>query len=98
MLGLEVQDYESQGLHIQVVHQQMDSIRSNFFWQRAKDKSKYHMVKWDQLCIPKDFGSLGIMNTRTMNEALLSRWVWRMLKADIEDICYNLLKGTGERS
>jgi len=38
------------------------------------------------------------MNTRTMNEALLGKWVWRMLKADIEDICYNLLKGTGERS
>ena len=52
------------------------------------------MVKWDQLCIPKDFGSLGIMNTRTMNEALLSRWVWRMLKANIEGICYNLSKGT----
>jgi hypothetical protein len=44
------------------------------------------MVKWDQLCIPKDFGSLGIMNTRTMNEALPGKWVQRMLKANIEDI------------
>ena len=50
------------------------------------------MVKREQLCIPKDFGGLGIMNTRIMSEALVGKWVQRMLKADKEDICYNMLK------
>ena len=35
-----------------------------------------------RMCLPKDFGGLGIMYTR----------VWRMLKADDNDVCYNLLK------
>lgn len=50
------------------------------------------MVKREQLCIPKDFGGLGIMNTKIMSEALVGKWVQRMLKADKEDICYNMLK------
>lgn len=29
------------------------------------------MMKWDHLCIPKDFGGLGILNTRFINEVLL---------------------------
>jgi len=36
------------------------------------------------MCLPKDFGGLGIMNTRVMDEALLGKWVWRMLKAEEE--------------
>lgn len=73
------------------IHQQMDSIRGNFFWQSTGDRSKYHMAKWEHLCIPKDMGGLGILNTRTMNEALLGKWVWRILKADKKDICVKLL-------
>ena len=57
------------------IRQQMDSIKSNVFWQGANDKSKYHMVKREQLCIPKDFGGLGIMNTKIMSEALVGKWV-----------------------
>lgn len=74
------------------VHQQMDSIRTKFFGQGASDKSKYDMVKWENMCIPKDYGGLGIMNTRVMNEALVGKWVWRMIKANKDDLCYNLLK------
>lgn len=54
-------------------HQQMDVVRSKFFWQGTNDKSKYHMVKWENLCIPKDYGVLGIVNTRVMNDALLGK-------------------------
>jgi len=32
------------------------------------------------------------MDTKTMNEALLGKWGWRMLRASPEDQCYNLLK------
>lgn len=40
----------------------------------------------------KDYGGLGILDTRKMNEALLEKWVWRILRADNNDMCYNLLK------
>jgi len=50
------------------------------------------MVKWENLCISKDYGELGILNTRMMNEVLVGKCVWRMLKAGKDDMCYNLLK------
>lgn len=81
------------------IHYQMDSIRGKFFWQGASEKFKYHMIKWRNLCIPKDYGGVGIiiMDTRYMNEALLGKWGWRILTADGNDICINLLsKSTWE--
>ena len=50
------------------------------------------MVKWEHLCLPKDYGGLGILNTRIMNETLLTKWVWRLYKEDPEDIYCNFLK------
>ena len=47
-------------------HQHMDSIRSKFFWRGDVEKFKYHMVKWEKACVPKDFGGLGITNTRKL--------------------------------
>lgn len=66
----------------------MDTIRANFFWQGATDNFKYHMVKWPNMCIPKEWGGLGIIDTRTMNEALVAKWGWRVLKANPEDQVY----------
>lgn len=70
----------------------MDSIRGNLFWQGVDDNCKYHMMKWENLCIPKEFGGLGIMDTRMMNESSIVKWGWRMLEAKTDDICFNLLK------
>lgn len=76
----------------ETVHQQMDTIRSQFFWRGDISKFKYHMVKWKNACLPKDFGGLGILNTRLMNEALLIKWIWRILSNREEDICCQLLR------
>jgi len=73
-------------------HQEMDTIRSNFFWGGTDEKAKYHMMRWEHLCLPKDYGGLGIINTRIMNEALLAKWVWRLYKADPDDTCCMFLK------
>jgi len=50
------------------------------------------MVQWQSLCIPTDFGGLGIMDTRLMNDAPVGKWGWRMHRADKDDLCYQLLK------
>lgn len=41
------------------VHHEMDTIKAVFFWKGAGDKFKYHMVKWGDITIPKDFGTWG---------------------------------------
>ncbi|KAI5009551.1 hypothetical protein ZWY2020_011688 [Hordeum vulgare] len=40
------------------------------------------MVKWADVCVPKDRGGLGIPASRRMNVALMLRWVWRILHGD----------------
>ena len=66
------------------VQLEMDQIRSNFFWQGAKEEFRYHMAKMDTICRPKNQGGLGMINTSTMNECLLVKWIWRIAKGSNE--------------
>ena len=43
------------------------------------------------MCIPKDFGGMDIIDTRVMNEALIGKWGWRILQADMTYQCIKLL-------
>jgi hypothetical protein len=36
------------------------------------------MVDWPAFCKPKELGSLGILNTRLMNLALMLKWIWKL--------------------
>jgi hypothetical protein len=40
------------------------------------------MVKWADVCAPKDLGGIGIISSRHMNVALMLKWVWRILSDD----------------
>ena len=71
-------------------HERMNTIRSDFFWEGAIDNFKYHMANWDSLCRPKDMGGLGILNTQTMNESLLVKWIWKIAKG-VDGLWYILL-------
>ena len=35
-------------------------------------------MKWENVCRPKEFGGLGLLNTRYMNIALLLKWIWKL--------------------
>lgn len=73
------------------VHKKMDNIRANFLWQGTKDKFKYHMAKWEMVCRPKDQGGLGIINTRTMNDSLMVKWIWKIFQ-EPDDLWFWILK------
>ena len=62
----------------ETLHQEVAKYQSRFFWAGEGDKQKYHMVSWPDICKPKDQGSLGILSSRRMNIALLTRWLWRI--------------------
>jgi hypothetical protein len=36
------------------------------------------MVDWATVCKPREFGGLGILNTKVMNIALLLKWIWKI--------------------
>jgi hypothetical protein len=44
----------------QGTHKKMDRVRSRFFWREVGDSFKYHMVKWQVVCRPKEFGGYGL--------------------------------------
>jgi hypothetical protein len=58
----------------------MNSVRAKFFWRGAGSEFKYHMVKWQAVCRPKEFGGLGIINTMLFNECLVAKWIWKIYK------------------
>lgn len=72
-------------------HKQMDSIRSNFLWQGAEKKARYHKAKWEMVSRPRDQGGLGIIDTRTMNDCLLNKWIWKILQ-EPNELWFRLLK------
>jgi hypothetical protein len=80
-------------------YQNLDSIKSRFFWQGFGKKRKYHMVKWEALARPKEAGGLGFMDVRAMNISLLAKWIDKLERGD-NSICCNLLrrKYLGEKS
>jgi hypothetical protein len=73
-------------------HHQMDTIRAKFFWGSDGESYKYHMIKWDNTCLLKYFGGVGIINTITLNEALIVKWIWRLNNVGEGDTCCELLK------
>ena len=79
--------------------QALDKVRSRFFWQGTNKKRKYHMVKWEALAIPKEWGGLGFLEVKTMNICLLAKWLER-LEVEEGSLCVELLrkKYLGNRS
>jgi hypothetical protein len=55
------------------------------------EKRKYHIVRWEVLCKPKEFGGMGFSDTRVRNIYLLSRWIFR-LESDSQDLSCQILQ------
>ena len=52
---------------------------------------KIAWIKWDDICVPKEDGGLGVKRLREFNLSLLGKRCWRML-VDKEGLCYRVLK------
>jgi hypothetical protein len=49
----------------------IEKILRGFMWKGRKNVHGGHcLVAWDRVCMPKEFGGLGIPNLRKMNLAL----------------------------
>ncbi|BAH92500.1 Os04g0177400, partial [Oryza sativa Japonica Group] len=73
------------------VHHKFDSVRGRYYWAGNKINGKYHMVKWEDMAFPKDFGGLGFTETRAMNIALLAKWIFKLESPD-QSLCTSLLR------
>jgi hypothetical protein len=73
------------------VIQQLVRIQRNFLWGSGIENKKICWIKWDQICLPRDKGGLGVKNLELFNLALLSKWKWRML-SDVEAMWMSLIR------
>lgn len=48
-----------------------------FLWDSSDRATMFPLVSWSHICQPHDKGGLGIRLLKSMNKALLSRWMWR---------------------
>jgi hypothetical protein len=56
---------------------------TDFIWGDDQNHCKMHMVAWEDLCIPKEFGELGLRLTRLINDVSLMKLGWNlMIKRD----------------
>jgi hypothetical protein len=73
------------------VIQSLVKIQCTFLWAGGSAVKKICWVKWDQICLPKGRGGLGVKNLELFNLALLSKWKWRCL-SDGEAVWDDLLR------
>jgi hypothetical protein len=73
-------------------HACFDKHLARFFWEGIGDKRKFHWVNWPAVCRPKDQGGLGVINSRFINIALMTKWIWRLFDPSEQDkLWYKLL-------
>lgn len=58
---------------------EVERINRQFFWGDDSGKRKMHTVAWENICLPKEQGGLGLRRLRDMNMALLAKLGWRLL-------------------
>ena len=52
----------------------MEKIQRDFLWSGSGEGKKDHLVRWDLVCRPKEFGGLGFGKISLRNQALLGKW------------------------
>ncbi|KAL9660120.1 hypothetical protein QQ045_024931 [Rhodiola kirilowii] len=62
-----------------VVIQGIERLMRNFLWDRG-GSAKHHWVRWEQICMPKDEGRLGIRKLSDVKKCLLNKLAWRFLQ------------------
>ena len=60
----------------------INSQISNCLWNDTKEQRKLHLANWQLVCMPKEFGGLGIPSLRDVNLCLLGSWVKRYFAGD----------------
>jgi len=51
----------------------------NFLWKGNRDTKQYHLCKWDQISLPKNYGGWGLQNIMDFKHVLAANSLWRIL-------------------
>ncbi|KAF7841758.1 ribonuclease H [Senna tora] len=58
----------------------IDAVCSNFFWGFRRGKPAMHLLSKRKIFAPRDRGGLGLRHTELVNNALVTKQIWRMIE------------------
>ncbi|GLT29392.1 hypothetical protein SLA2020_042640 [Shorea laevis] len=57
----------------------IDILNRKFLWAADMQSNKPHLVNWNDVCLPKKYGGLGLKSARDRNKVLIAKLGWHML-------------------
>lgn len=74
------------------VHKEIDALLRAFFWSGVDMKRTKAKVAWEDICVPKNEGGLGLMSTKMWNKAAMLRYVWLIANSSCSSIWVDWVK------
>ena len=71
--------------------EKIEKIQRDFLWTGLEGRKRYPLVAWENVCLPKGYGGLGIRKLTHLNKALLAKQMWNIFNRTREwrDILIN---------
>lgn len=86
--------YVMQGLLLLArIHNKLDKLTRDFIWGSSVEKRKLHLVSWEKVVRPNDYGGLGIREAKQKNISLIAKLCWRF-KNSKGELWAETLKGS----
>ena len=60
-----------------IIHD-IEQLMCGFLWCQGEMKRGKAKVSWEDVCLPKSEGSLGVRKLETFNVALMSAHIWKL--------------------
>ncbi|GKV38629.1 hypothetical protein SLEP1_g46518 [Rubroshorea leprosula] len=57
----------------------IDSLNRKFLWGSDIQTNKPHLVHWNDVCLPRRYGGLGVRSAKECNKALIAKLGWQIL-------------------
>lgn len=62
------------------IFKKIEELCRNFLWSGQHDKRAIPLVAWEQICLPRCEGGLGIKQLKLWNKAALAKHLWKICK------------------
>lgn len=56
----------------------VERIQHSFIWGDSEGGRMWHAITWETMCRPKEQGGVGLKSLRSVNDAFLSKILWRL--------------------